>query len=166
MERIQKLIDNQDYRLCLQKNSRAEEERNFCRHYFEHLLDVARLTYILLLETGTPFISKEVAYAAGLLHDIGRWQEYESGKDHAIFSAELAAPILDSAGFFTAETNLICKAIRQHRHSAGKYHDEHCSPLSTALVAADSLSRLCFQCSALSSCKKKSEQPHLSKLLY
>jgi len=94
MKRINRIVANPEYKLYLQKNSSAEENRPFCTHQFGHLLSVARLTYMLLLEDGCPFISREMAYAAGLLHDIGRWHEYQTETDHAQYSAELAEAIL------------------------------------------------------------------------
>lgn len=42
----------------------------------EHFLDVARLMYIYNLEDQAGF-SKEMIYAAGLLHDIGRYEQME-----------------------------------------------------------------------------------------
>jgi len=164
MSKIDRIIFNRNYKLYLQKNADEEIDRPFCSHHFEHLLDVARLTYIILLEEGSPFISREMAYAAGLLHDIGRWQEYRSEKDHAKFSAELAEAILIEAEFSEAERHLIIKAIEQHRLKNNCL--PHRSPLSAALSKADSLSRLCFRCDARGLCNKLEQQPHRDKLLY
>jgi uncharacterized protein len=162
MERVNNLIFSRDYQLYLQENRSEETERIFCGHDFEHLLEVARLTYILLLEENSVFISREIAYAAGLLHDIGRWQEYRTGKDHAEAGAALASPILAAAGFSPDESLLIIRAIKEHRvkESGG----EHRSPLSMALGKADSLSRLCFRCSAKDKCNKIDQQPHKERL--
>ncbi len=66
MQQIKKIIASSAYREYLEKNKKAEENRIFCTHHFEHLLSTARLTYILILEEGTPFISREMVYAAGL----------------------------------------------------------------------------------------------------
>lgn len=164
MERINRIISNPDYQIYLQKNRCEENNRPFCNHHFEHLLSVARLTYILLLEDGCPFISREIAYAAGLLHDIGRWYEYQSEADHAQFSAELALIILTKAGFSEAENLLIKKAIAQHRQK--DECEKHCSTLSNALKKADSLSRICFQCDVRVKCNKLDRQPHREELLY
>ena len=164
MEKINRIIANPDYQLYLQKNENEENYRPFCTHHFGHLLSVARLTYILLLEDGCPFISREIAYAAGLLHDIGRWYEYESETDHAQFSAELAEAILTKAGYSEAENLFIRKAISQHRLK--DEYDQHRSSLSKALSRADSLSRLCFQCDARDKCNKLDRQPNREKLQY
>ena len=57
------------------KLKEAERGRKFCRHQMEHLLDVARIAYILNLEQKLG-IRKEVIYAAALLHDIGKYRQY------------------------------------------------------------------------------------------
>jgi uncharacterized protein len=164
MEKVWKVIESPDYQLYLQKNLEAEQNRIYCTHHFDHLLTVARLTYILLLESGEPFISREMAYAAGLLHDLGRWQEHESNTDHAESSAILAKPILEKAGFLEAENNIIIRAIKQHRLK--EIGNKHRSPLSIALSRADSLSRLCFCCKTADGCNKIEKQPHRDRLLY
>ena len=164
MNKIEHIINNGNYQLYLHKNANEEINRPFCSHHFEHLLDVARITYILLLEESSPFISREMAYAAGLLHDIGRWHEYKTETDHAKYSADLAEPILAKAGFPKAERLLIEKAIEQHRLKED--YLQHRSPLSAALSKADSLSRLCFRCDARNQCKKLKQQPYHEGLLY
>jgi len=164
MHQIKKIIASSAYREYLEKNKKAEENRIFCTHHFEHLLATARLTYILILEEGIPFISREMAYAAGLLHDIGRWFEYIDGTDHAKKSAELAETILSEAGFSIAESKLIQRAIAQHRKKSGGR--EHHSPLSKALSRADSLARLCFCCKTREKCFKLDQQPNKNTILY
>lgn len=164
MERCNRIITNPEYRLYLQKNVQEEAGRIFCGHHFEHLVTVARLTYLILIEEGQPFISREMAYASGLLHDLGRWKEYQSDQDHAAVSSELAGPILEKAGFPSPERLLIQKAIAQHRLRDSELR--HRSPLSRALGRADRLSRLCFKCEARDSCYKLEKQPHKRRLFY
>jgi uncharacterized protein len=164
VERVNSIIADPVYKDYLQKNSDAEKNRVFCSHHFEHLLSVARITWLLLLEEGTPYISREMTYAAGLLHDIGRWREFEDGTDHAEYSAELAKPLLKRAGFSEAESALIVLAIAQHRsksETAG-----HMSPLSSALRRADKYDRTCFSCAARLQCNKVETQPHRYTLKY
>ncbi len=164
MERCARIIENREYQMYLDENEAREKERIYCGHQFDHLLTVARLTYLLLLDDGQPFISREIAYAAGLLHDIGRWKEYRDGGDHAEISAELAGPILEEACFILSERRLIQEAISQHR-STGKDH-LHRSPLSKALSKADRYSRPCFKCQAKENCYKIEKQPHQRRLIY
>ncbi len=168
MERINRLITNRDYRHYLAYNRKEEENRYFCRHQFEHLVSVARLTYLLLLEEGnSTFIGKEAAYAAGLLHDIGRWHQYRFGTEHEETSATLAEPLLEEAGFNTEENRLIIKAIKQHRLNLEEdTGNRHISPLGKALNRADKLSRLCINCGARNECKKISRQPQKERLIY
>ena len=90
-------------------------------------MDVARITYILLLESdglvsfcqdnnlSSLQAAKEVVYAAGILHDIGRWRQYETGEDHSIIGAEMAEEILGRAVFSPQEIRIITRAIREHR---------------------------------------------------
>ena len=40
------------FRSVLTKTQQAEEDREFCKHDLQHFVDVARITYILLLESG------------------------------------------------------------------------------------------------------------------
>ncbi len=164
MERVGLIITHHSYLEYLYQNEAAEKERIFCGHNFDHLLTVARLTCLLLLEEGNSLISREMAYAAALLHDIGRWQEYSSCVDHAESSAVLAGPILADAGFSIEEAALIVKAIRQHRLDENA--DIHRSPLSRALNKADRYARLCFRCDACDRCNKREKMPHKHDLKY
>jgi uncharacterized protein len=164
VDQLNQIIWHKDYQYYLGQNEKAESERIFCGHCFDHFLSVARLTYIFLLEEDNHFITREMAYAAGLLHDLGRWCEYSSGIDHAEASVKLAVPILNDAGFSKDESALILKAIRQHRLSDDI--DQHRSPLSRALKKADLFSRLCFQCQAQNECYKFEKQPHKKGLEY
>lgn len=164
MARINLILADPEYFNYLDKNRAAEEDRVYCGHDFAHLVSTARLTWIFLLEEGNPYISREIAYAAALLHDIGRFEEYTSGGDHALISAGLARPILERAGFSAPEIALITEAIKEHRQK-----DEHLakrSSLSAALFKADNHARLCFLCPAAGTCHKIKGQPHKKGLLY
>ncbi|WP_018085281.1 HD domain-containing protein [Desulfurispora thermophila] len=160
MQRVFKIMRDAEYRHFLQENARREEDRRFCRHDPAHLKQVARLAWQLVQRAGLDKllqaiqsdawrVGREVVYAAGLLHDIGRWQEYDSGTDHALAGAELAAGILQRAGFSETERQIICRAIREHRRGGPQ-----ASLLGQALCLADDLSRPCRQCAARRECKK------------
>ncbi|GAB6172522.1 HD domain-containing protein [Paradesulfitobacterium aromaticivorans] len=150
MNRVNNLIDHPEFQQHLEKIEELERERKFCKHGFEHGLAVARIANAYLLEEGANKLGREVVYAAALLHDIGRWVEYETGKDHAEASAELAAPILAACGFAGTEIEMIAQGIREHR----LHRQEGLSPLGQALALADDWARDCRNCAARTDCYK------------
>jgi uncharacterized protein len=147
MERINCILNDPDFISYLNKNTAAEASRIFCRHDITHFLDVSRIAYIISLEEKLD-IDKEVLYAAGLLHDVGRWIEYENGIDHAAASKQLAEGILTKYKFTEIEKKEILTAIEGHRKKDG-------APLLTDLLyRADKCARNCALCDAKSVCKK------------
>lgn len=146
MERINKIIENPLYRTAMHNTELAETDRKYCLHGFEHSADVARIGYIISLEQGMD-IKKDIIYAAALLHDAGRFSQYENGMPHHEASAELAKEILPQCGFSAQETADIVDAIIRHRRNTAK------SRLGELLQKADKLSRTCFRCKARDGCK-------------
>lgn len=173
MLRIDAILKDPFFEDYINRNNISEVHRKFCRHSFQHLVDVARITYILMLESGdiTEFAEKnelnlksarELVYASALLHDIGRWKEYETGEDHSIVSAELALNILNNAGFNEQETLIITTGIKEHRSRS-----DNKSILGKCLYKADKLSRLCSECEASGECYKYQEmETGRNKLVY
>ncbi len=154
MKRVNQLITHQVYRQYLASNDAAEETREFCHHDFNHGLTVARISYILWLEAEECPAEKEMVYAAALLHDIGRFRQYQdSALDHAFIGAELALPLLQACGFDKEECTMITEAIAGHREPNG-------SILAGILKQADQLSRPCMDCPAAEACywKKKNKE--------
>ena len=139
MDSINQIIQHPDYLSHIAKTNEWEKDRQFCRHNTAHFLDVARIAMILN-EKEHYGIGQEIIYAAALLHDIGRWQQYEDGTDHAPASAELAPAILLERDFSDAEIEQIVSAIATHRESRVK--DE--KNLNGLLYRADKLSRPCY----------------------
>lgn len=156
MKKINSILNNSDFLNYLQKNIKAEEDRIYCCHDIAHFLDVSRIAYILSLEEKLN-LDKEVLYAMGLLHDIGRWMEYESGVDHAVASKELAEEILKDCGFKESDIVEILKAIEAHRRNT------HTTTLGELLYRADKLSRNCVLCRARNTCKnfQNGERPYI-----
>ncbi|MFZ3101088.1 MAG: HD domain-containing protein [Desulfitobacteriaceae bacterium] len=154
LPRVNELIDNPSYESYMIEIEKAEKERRYCKHGFEHGLAVARIAHAFLLEQEETSLSKELIYAAALLHDIGRWVEYQTGEDHAQASARLAFPLLEECGYNSEEIKVIVKAISEHRAHA----DESLSTLGRALALADDWARDCRQCQAKDGCHKFSEQ--------
>ena len=153
MERVNRILKHKLYREYSDRIKTWEQDRIFCKHDMIHFLDVCRLMEIEWLELQlrsleVGMIDKEIIYATGLLHDIGRWQEYESGIRHEIAGSKLAYEILQDTGFHIKETEEILLAISNHRNSGVK---EEIS-LSGLLYRADKKSRACFCCEAEPEC--------------
>ena len=148
MDKVRAIIADKEYQDYLSLISEAERDRLYCKHDYQHALYVARLSYLIALEEKIVLSERrELLYAAGLLHDIGRWQEYSTGMDHCEASAGLAIPILQRAGYLKPEIESICTAIREHR----KPKD---SQIGRLLALADDLSRDCMGCKGRNSCYK------------
>ena len=136
MEKINRILKQEIYQEYVQRIKVHEKDRIFCKHDMIHFLDVCRLaeidwlnrriyeiekeyeTFPKLSEARESLrkINRELIYAAGLLHDIGRWQEYEEGIRHEIASSKLAPEILRAAGFEEVEIGDIVLAISNHRN--------------------------------------------------
>lgn len=161
LKRIDLLLSDSLYNEYLQRNAVEEMEPKFCRHDINHHFDVARITFILMLENNdlehflreskinSRLAAKEVIYAAGLLHDIGKWKEYRDGEEHASYSASLARGLLPRALFTPDETEIICQAIYEHRNISNDM-----SFLGERLYRANNLSRICSRCVSKEQCTK------------
>ncbi|MDR1247026.1 MAG: HD domain-containing protein [Clostridiales Family XIII bacterium] len=147
MKRINDILNDPEYLLCVNRIRAAEADRIYCRHDPAHFLDVARLARIIALEENFD-ADKELLYAMGLLHDIGRHTEYENGTDHAIAGSKIAEKILARHGFTKTERETITEAIEDHRAGSAA------SPLADILYRADKLSRNCVLCDAAATCKR------------
>lgn len=153
MNRVNQILKHEKFINYLAKNEDAERERRFCHHDMGHFLDVARLATILNMAEGFGE-EKELIYGAALLHDIGRWVQYEDGTPHEKASVLLAPEILNDCGFTEQERNKILKAIDSHRNT--KVKDE--KSLSGLLYRADKLSRPCYTCPAEHLCDWKQDK--------
>lgn len=160
MERVNRILEHSLYREYLDKNEKAEAKRCFCRHNMRHFLDVARLAVILAREEGFQ-ADKELLYGAALLHDIGRWMQYEDGTPHEKASVLLAPTILRECGFDEEESSRILTAIGDHRNEAVRKEKS----LSGLLYRADKLSRPCFSCKMEKECNWKQEKKNLRLIL-
>ena len=160
MERVNRIIRDDTYRDCYGKIKQAEQERRFCHHDMVHFLDVARLAAVLNLEEQCR-VSRELIYAAAMLHDIGRFEQYRNGTPHEIASARIAPEILKRCGYTQEETDLITDAIISHRNAQVKEEPT----LRGLIYRADKLSRSCFACEAERECDWKKEKKNL-KITY
>ena len=147
-EKINGILQNAQYMAYMAANAKSERERLYCRHHLAHALDVARVCYILCLENGFGPAYKDAAYAAGLLHDVGRFREAaDSFCDHAAESARLSEPILNSLPFGAEEKKIILAAILHHREAKQ-------TGFGALLYEADKISRPCFDCAQIAACKR------------
>ncbi|AGC67735.1 hypothetical protein Cst_c07300 [Thermoclostridium stercorarium subsp. stercorarium DSM 8532] len=156
MNRIKKILHHKIYLDCLQKLKEFEKDREFCKHTLEHFIDVARIMYIMALENDDN-IDKELIYAAGLLHDVGRVKEYENGTPHNIAGLDIIRKIMNDAGFYENEINQVLNAVENHRDENGGR-----DLLSKYLYEADKKSRNCFCCMAYDKCKWSEEEKNRS----
>ncbi len=156
MPRVNRILLNNEYLSHLKQIEVDEKDRLFCCHDMTHFLDVSRIAWIMNLEEDLN-LNKEIVYATGLLHDIGRWEEYQTGIDHAIASSRLAGSILDKCGFTKEEKDSVVNAINNHRSL------KDTDTLSRIIYKADKISRPCFYCSSIETCKRfqHNEKPTL-----
>ena len=146
MERYNLIVQDELYIDLLKRLEVAEADRIFCRHGIGHLLDVARIAYIMVLECGADY-SKDVVYAAGLLHDIGRLAQYETGVGHHEAGVPIVKDIMGRCGYSQEEIAIVCEAVGAHRRE-----QEASRNLSEFLYKADKKSRNCFMCQAYDEC--------------
>ena len=146
MDRVDRIIYNDEYRRLMETVRNKETDRIFCRHGFEHCLDVARIAYIMNIEQGYA-IDREIIYAAALLHDVGRADPDDTGRKHHELSVEYAGRILEQCGFSTQENEQICDSIGSH-----KTYGAERGLLSYVLENADEGSRNFFDCKASDQC--------------
>ncbi|MBQ6554396.1 MAG: HD domain-containing protein [Firmicutes bacterium] len=153
MKRLNDLIFGEEYQKYLDIIKHSETDRIFCGHDTEHFLAVSRLLYIYCLESGIN-IDKELIYAVGFLHDIGRARQYLDGTEHHRASADIAAELMPKYGFNSEETELVCNMILAHR-------DKNADGLGALVYKADKASRNCFDCAAAIKCNWSAEKRNL-----
>ncbi len=158
MERIQQVLAHPFYKECVSAIAEYEIDRQFCGHDMVHFLNVARIAMILNLKENKKPIRKDVVYAAALLHDMGRHIQYESGRDHAEASAELAPRVLKECGYSDKETARIVEAIANHRNKSIKKG----SDLNGILYRADKASRACYSCPVEAECSWKKSKKNMT----
>ncbi len=159
MERIKYILKQPLYVSSYQRLEEIEQNRKFCRHQMDHFLDVARIAYIKNLEENLGF-SKDIIYVAAILHDIGKYRQYEEKIPHETASAEIAEQILEEMPehlkFTKKEEQAILTAIRGHRKNR-----ENMEKLERLLYESDKKSRMCFACPAEAKCNWSIEKKNM-----
>ena len=147
MQRVNSICSHPLWKSCVSKILDLERERIFCCHDTSHFLDVARIAWIENLEKRLA-ISREMIYAAAMLHDIGRHLQYMQGVPNDEGSVSIASDILKDSGFDEKEQAEILSAIRMHRNPDAASRDD----LAGIIYRADKKSRICAFCSASDKC--------------
>lgn len=144
MNKINEILHNEKYIRYLKELYELEQDRIFCRHTIEHFLDVSRIAYIKVLENNLNY-SKDIIYAIGLLHDIGRVLQYNEGIPHDEGSVIIARDILSETSYTEEEIDVILSAIDSHRQKTN-------GELESIIYSSDKESRNCFMCPAEKEC--------------
>lgn len=144
MSKINEILYNDKYIRYLKELYELEQDRIFCRHTIEHFLDVSRIAYIKVLENNLNY-SKDIIYAIGLLHDIGRVLQYTEGIPHDEGSVIIARDILSETSYTEEEIDVILRAIDSHRQRTN-------GELESIIYSSDKESRNCFMCPAEKEC--------------
>lgn len=149
-ERMHFIRNHPLYLSSFARLAELEKDRIFCCHQMNHLLDVARIAYILNLEQDLG-IEKDMIYSAALLHDIGKYRQYEEGVPHEVASTEIAGKIMADMPadicFTQNEQQMILTAITGHRKLR-----ENPEALEALIYESDKASRACFSCPAEPEC--------------
>ena len=153
MDRINRILEHPLFIECVKLNEMAEAKRSFCHHDMEHLCAVARIAMLLNLEEEAG-LEKDIVYGAALLHDCGRYKQYEDGTPHEEAGAGIALQILPECGYSDMEIRDIIKAINSHRGSAQKDME---NVLADILYRADKMSRNCHFCKVYDECNWSQE---------
>ena len=152
MKNTEIVLNHKIFNEKINKIENDEKTRVFCKHDFSHLMDVARICYIINLEENLN-IDKDLIYVTALLHDLGRADEVDTGINHSILSQEIAQEILEDLDFNDESKQRIINAIKNHR-TKEKIDDRFIE----IFYKADKLSRMCFRCPARSICNWSEEK--------
>lgn len=163
MKRIQALLMDPLFQECYKRTEKVEKNRIYCRHQMTHLLDTARIAYIMCLENNIA-TDREVIYAAAILHDIGKYAQYEEGIPHEEESERIAGRILnglpENCRFSEDEIRQILTAVRGHRKLR---RDPEL--LEYILYKSDKASRACFACPAERQCSWDTEKKNMELMI-
>lgn len=171
MRYVNRLLAHSEFIRIQNEIKEWEHERIYCHHEMEHALDVCRIAWVMYLEDHAREVMenaellemKERFYLAGLLHDIGRACQYETGEHHSATGCLIAKKILEEIGYPKERSEEILQIVGAHHGRA--VSEQNCSSIGYYIRKADHLSRNCFLCKAAESCKWK-EQDRNRTILY
>ncbi len=151
---VERLIKSEVYLQTMGQIHEMEKKRIYCHHGFNHLLDVARISYIMNLEMGFGY-EKEFLYLCALLHDIGRAKEYVTGVSHEEAGVMLARQLLEEIEYPKEQQALILNKVMNHRHAPTPQEG---ITKDNFFWFADKKARNCFACQAADSCNWPTEK--------
>ena len=155
-----RILENRDYKYYLEQINEVEKDRIYCRHGLDHYLAVAKISMLLARECEID-VDEDIVYGAALLHDLGRYDI--EAKNHEDVSCQLAEKILPDCGYEPVKIRVIVDLINSHR---GRYFISEIQhlrktkqlDLNACFRIADQISRKCFECQAVDTCKWKEEE--------
>lgn len=148
MKYVERLLENEVYLQTMGQIHDMEKKRVYCHHGFNHVLDVARISYLINLEMGFGY-EKEFLYLCALLHDIGRAREYLTGVAHEEAGTKLAKKILDEIEYPEELQAAILKKVADHRHAPTPQEGIN---EDNFFWFADKKARNCFACNVADTC--------------
>ena len=92
----------------VQKNVFPVYEKNDKGHGILHILEVVRRSFVLNNELNLE-LNPNMIYAIAASHDVGKYEEHETGEKHAKIAARRFANNKDFAQFFSEEDRKIIK---------------------------------------------------------
>ncbi len=146
MDKIQGIINHPIFIESVNKIAEMEANRLYCKHDRKHFTTVIEIMIKINMEQDLAYTNEQI-YAAGLLHDIGKCVQYETGEPHQYAGKKIAENIMIDVGYDRTDISLVLKAIEEH---SGWIKREGFSEL---LRSADKLSRQCFECNVSEQCK-------------
>lgn len=169
MKFTEKLLKHPEFLRLQKRVEQIEQDRIYCHHELSHALDVCRMAWMMYLEDQMQekFESgledsvnlqekKDQFYVTGLLHDIGRVAQYETGEHHSEAGMRIAKQLLSEIGYpeeWMSETLQIVGV-----HHGREEENAETGVMEYYIRRADHLSRNCFLCEAADSCKWSDEE--------
>lgn len=146
MDKIQGIINHPVFMDSIKQIELLEMERKYCKHDMKHFVAVTKIMTNINNKENLLYTDEQI-HAAGLLHDVGKFIQYQTGEPHQYAGIDIAETIMSDVGFSQADISLVLTAIKEH---SGWVKREGFSEL---LRKSDKLSRQCYECQVSDQCK-------------